>query len=469
MNRDPNDRPSIFNRPFDDDDLEATGPQRVERPRADPPRVEPPPESPPRPGGPPPPDRPIRPRPPDWAPPDRSSGPEGPNRQLIVLGAMGLAILALGGFIGASLLNPDQNAVVASQPSQTADPSTTSEPLPTASESEPPAATAEPTPVPTPTGPPAEVAVGGWATVTVGELNVRSNAGADNESRYRLVEGAVVHIAEGPTVIDGGNWYRIASLGGAAGWASAGWVAEPFLQTIVDDPTLIRCGPVQREVFAMEGGRPVPRDPLRIDDLAVPAAAFDAESLGVLELIRGMQREACFSAQVGGNGLPVIRAELNADACGHAVAEGDVFRLRPASGDGVSLASQVKEPVVLHPSLLVGGPPDDRKSSNLRTIVAMMANDGAVGCINASVIEGEGTSEVHRSASIAQCSVVHEYNRDSLKLSPASGGDVAWIKLTAEGYQAGQFPLETPLNISVNAWNSNTERQAYAWAAGECG
>jgi hypothetical protein len=461
MNRDPNDRPSIFNRPFDEDDLEATGPQRVEPPRAQAPRVEPPP-------GAAPPGRPIRPRPPEDAlPPQHASEPERTNRQLIVLGSMGLAILALGGFIGASLLNPDQNAVVASQPSPTPSPSMAAEPLPTASE--PPTATPDPTPQPTPAGPPAEVAVGGWATVTVGELNVRSSAGEDNESRYRLVEGAVVHVAEGPSVIGGGNWYRVASLGGAAGWASAGWVAEPFLQTVVDDPTLIRCGEVQREVFAIEGGRPEPRDPLRIDDLAVPAAAFDADSLAVLELIRGMQREACFSAEVGGNGLPVIRAELNAEACGHAVAEGDFFRLRPASGEGVSLTTQVKEPVVLHPSLLIGGPPDDRKSSNLRTIVSMMANEGASGCINATAIEGEGTIQVHRGANVAQCSVVHEYNRDSLKLSPASGGQMAWIKLSADGYQAGQFPLETPVMVSVNAWASNTDRQAYAWAAGDCG
>jgi hypothetical protein len=464
MNRDPNDRPSIFNRPFDEDDLEATGPQRVEPPRAQAPRVEPPPAAAS-------PDRPIRPRPPEEArPPQHASEPERTNRQLIVLGSMGLAILALGGFIGASLLSPDQNAVVASEPSLTPEPSMTAEASRTATASEPPAATAtaDPTPEPTPAGPPAEVAVGGWATVTVGELNVRSNAGADNESRYRLVEGAVVHVAEGPTTIDGGNWYRIASLGGAAGWVSAGWVAEPFLTTLVDDPTLIRCGPVQREVFAIEGGRPEPRDPLRIDDLAVPAAAFDEESLAVLELIRGMQREACFSAVVGGNGLPVIRAELNADACGHAVAEGDFFRLRPASGDGVSLSSQVNVPIVIHPSLLIGGSPDDRKSSNMRTILSMMANDGAIGCVNGGVIEGEGTIQVHRAANTSQCSVVHEYNRDSLKLSPASGGPTAWIKLSADGYQAGQFVLETRVTVNVNAWSANGDQQAYAWAGEAC-
>jgi hypothetical protein len=456
MHRDPNDRPSIFNRPFDDDDVDATGPHNTE-----PPRASVPPESPS-------PDRPIRMRPPEEAlVPDRSDAPERVNRQLIVLGGMGLAILALGGFIAASLLGPDQNAVVASEPGQTAAAATAAA-TPTATESEAPAATPDPTPQPTPAGPPAEVALGGWATVTVGELNVRRNAGEDNESLYRLVEGAVVHVAEGPSVIGGGNWYRVASLGGAAGWASAGWVADPFLQTLVDDPTLIRCGEVQREVFAIEGGRPEPRDPLRIDDLAVPAAAFDADSLAVLELIRGMQREACFSAEVGGNGVPVIRAELNAEACGHAVADGDFFRLRPASGEGVPLTSQVKVPVVLHPALLTG-PPDDRKSSNLRTIVAMMANEGASGCINASAIEGEGTLQVHRSANIAQCSVVHEYNRDSLKLSPASGGQMAWIKLSGDGYQAGQFPLETPVMVSVHASASNTDRQAYAWAAGDCG
>jgi hypothetical protein len=330
-------------------------------------------------------------------------------------------------------------------------------------------ATAEPTPQPTPAGPPQEVALGGWATVTVEELNVRKSPGLDETSVYRLVKGAVVHVPDGPTVIDGANWYRLASLGGASGWASSGSIAEPYLQTLVDDPTLIRCGKVMRPVFEIVNGAPQPRDPLLIGSMALPAAAFSDVSLGAIELIRGMDQEACFSAEVDTGGSPIVGSELNVRACGHAAADGGFFRLRPSAGGTAQLANQVKDPVVLLPSILAGGPSDDRKSSNIRTIVAMMATEGVSGCIFAGVVDGRAGVSAYRSVEVVQGSLVHEYNADSLKLTPASGGDVAWIKLTSDGYQPGQFPLETPVSVSVNAHADDGGRSAYAWQGGEQG
>ncbi len=447
---DPNrpERPSIFSKPSADD-LDATVVPKTPVSAA-------PPETH---------NRPIRPRPaPDL---DRSepipASLSGPSRQMIALGVMGIGILALGGFIVASLLRPDE-PVSAAVPTASASIDLDLGADPSSDATSEPTASPIPTPVPTPAGPPAEVAVGGWATVTVAELNVRDAAGSGNDSVYRLVEGAAVNVAEGPILVDGANWYRIASLGGAVGWASSGWVAEPFLETLVDDPTLIRCGTVGRPVFEVVNGSPEPHDPLHIGDLAVPVAAFSDLALGVIELQRGMGQEACFSAQQGPNGRPVIRTELSAVACGHAVAEGGFFRLRPGSGPNVSISSQVKDPVILHPSVLVGGPQDDRKASNLWTIVSMMTTDGGNGCINASVVENATGTQEYRSANVAQCSIVSEYNRDSLKLRPASGGGVAWIKLTGDAYQEGQFPLDTPIAVGVSADTSNDAHSAYAWS-----
>ena len=144
----------------------------------------------------------------------------------------------IGGFVVTMLLRPNDALVGATPPSAT--PSATAEPTATAA----PTATPAPTPEPTPAGPPQEVPVGAWATVAVDELNVRSAAGTDATSNYILVKGAVVQVAEGPTVVEDLNWYRVASLGGAVGWVTSGWVAEPFMTTLVEDPTLIRCGDV---------------------------------------------------------------------------------------------------------------------------------------------------------------------------------------------------------------------------------
>jgi hypothetical protein len=458
MNRYDPDRPSIFSKP-EEDDVAAT-PARAHQ---DPPYGENPTVV-TRASGPP---RAPRPPRPAYAP-ERPDDPEAPrNVRLIVLGSMGIAILALGGFIAASILRPASDpglSLASPEPSSSAIGVTAS-----AGPSGTPSMTAEPTPEPTPAGPPQEVAVHGWATVTVGELNVRRSAGPDEASVYRLVEGAVVNVAEGPTGIDGANWYRVASLGGAAGWVSSGWIAEPYLETLVDDPTLIRCGKVMRPVFEVVDGSPRPNDPLQIGGLALPVAAFNDVSLGVIELLRGMDQEACFSAEVGTAGVPVVRTELNVGACGHTVPDGGFFRLRPAAGGNLPLSSQVKEPVVVHPSILAGGPPDDRKSSNIRSIVAMMANEGVGGCINASAVGGTNDVVGYRSADVSQCSIVHEYNAHSLKLTPAAGGEMAWIKLTSDGYQPGLFPLETPVSVGINAQASDDARSAYAWIAGEPG
>ena len=147
-------------------------------------------------------------------------------------------------------------AAGAGSPTPTASPSAE----PTIAATPEPSATPEPTPEPTPAGPPVELAVGDWATVTADELKVRAGAGEDQDSTYTLIRGAVLTVAEGPQAVDGANWYRVASLGGAAGWVSSGWIANPSLETILNDPVLIRCGEVANPVFDIVDGAPVPRE-----------------------------------------------------------------------------------------------------------------------------------------------------------------------------------------------------------------
>jgi hypothetical protein len=456
MDRYDPDRPSIFSRPADDD-LDAAP-------------SEPPPVRATRPGqearGP------IRPRPPgEFDAPRRASASEGLSRQVIVFGSMGLAILALSGFIAFSLLRPDAEPTVAAVPSATASTAAVPSAEPSEAATAEPTASPIPTPEPTPAGPPAELAVGGWATVTVDELNVRRDAGPDEASVYRLVEGAVVHVADGPTVIGGGNWYRVASLGGATGWASSGWEADPYLETVTGDPTLSECGQVRRAVFDVVGGSATPHDPLRVGDYALPAAAFQDASLGAIELVRGMGDEMCFTARLGADGLPEMSTAVAVGACGHVEAEGSILRLEPTDDDSVPLASQVMESTIVHPALLDGGPADNRMSSNIRTVVGMMANDGTSGCLSVNVTQRGDAIESYRSVNVSQCSTVSLYDEFSLKLAPASGGPTAWIKLTAENFQVGQFPLGQPVQVTVDAGAGDRGRQVYAWRGNDpdCG
>ena len=70
----------------------------------------------------------------------------------------------------------------------------------------------------------------------------------------------------------------------------SGWEVEPFLTTLVEDPTLIRCGEVARPVFDVVNGAPIPHDPIRIGELALPAAGFSDLSLAAIESARSSPR-----------------------------------------------------------------------------------------------------------------------------------------------------------------------------------
>ena len=382
-------------------------------------------------------------------------------RVLVALGSAGAIALVLIGFIAFSVLGGGKEPVVAGDgvsPTPTA--SSNDEPTVTATTEPTPSPSA--TPEPTPAGPPVELAVGDWATVTADELHVRAGVGGDQESRYQLIRGSVVTVAEGPQPADHANWYRIASLGGATGWVSSGWIAEPYLETILNDPVLIRCGEVADPVFDLVDGAPQAREVLRIGDFAVPSSKLDEMTLATMELARGVRAETCVTAQVGSDGLPTLIAEPRASACGHAVAEGQAFWLRPAADQQAEVASQVKDPALVHPVLLAGSA-DNRQSSNFRTLLTMMSHDGAAGCIHASVDVDSGRVISSRSASMKQCSVVTEYNDQNLRLRPAAGGPSAWIKLPKDGSSKEEIPLERPIDVDIST-NVYPEGMA-SWAS----
>jgi hypothetical protein len=377
---------------------------------------------------------------------------------------IGVVLLALGvsAVVAMAVLGPQDGGIAAESPTEEPSPTATPVASPTPSEESSATGASSPPPAPTPAGPPQEIPVGAWATVAVDELSVRRSASTDAPSDYLLVQGAVVHVAEGPAVVGGLNWYRVASLGGAVGWVFSGWVEEPFLTTLVDDPTLIRCDEVTGPVFDVVDGEPVPHDPISIGDLKLPAAAFSDLSLGAMELLRGVNGEACISAQVGADGVPAITSQLSVQACGHAVADGGFFRLRPASGQDVPLQSQVKDPAIVHASVLVGGPPEDRQSSNLRGIMLIMASPDASGCINMNVTEDAGGVEGYRDIGTSTCAIVSEYNADNLRLTPVEGETEVWIKL-AGGTEPGIFPLGEPVEVGVSANVHEEGRNTYAW------
>lgn len=395
------------------------------------------------------------------------AGPPGPSRGLLIaLGAGAALLLLVGGFVAASVLGPDDDALgVASpsaQPSETVAPSPTPSTVPSPTPVATPTPTPLPTPSPTPAGPPQEVAVDGWAMVAVGELNVRAEPDGSSTSNYALVRGAVVHVAEGPVAAQGLSWYRIASLGGAVGWAASGWVAEPFMTTLVEDPTLIRCGELERPVFDVVDGAVVAHDPLALGGLALPVAAFSDATLGAMELMRGVGGEACFSAQVDAAGAPMLHANITVSACGRAVSAGEFFRLRPAAGQSVVPESQVKDPVVVHPAVLadISTPADDPMSGAVRTVFSLIAaGPDATGCVWINAVEGPDGAEVSHGADTTQCFVVHEQVADGITIRAAAGGDPQRL-----GLPDGAPPVVVGVPTLMNVGASTSVYGSYAYA-----
>ena len=413
-----------------------------------------------------------------WGPPARPDGEVAPPppgtvrvrpaggdrlspRMLVGLGSAGAIALVLIGFIAFSIFRgDDETGLVAGAGSPT--PTTSPSAEPTIAATPEPSATPEPTPEPTPAGPPAELAIGDWATVTVDELKVRAQAGANQDSTYTLIRGAVLTVAEGPQTAGGENWYRVASLGGAAGWVSSGFVANPYLETILNDPVLIRCGEVAGPVFDVVDGVPEAREVVRIGDFAVPSDKLDRATLATIELARGIRAEVCVTAQVGADGLPTLSSEPQVTACGHAVADGQAFWLRPAADQEAGVSAQIKDKAVVHP-ILLSGPADQRQSSNPRSLMTMMSQDGAAGCITGNInVDGDDVDS-YRGLSVEQCSVVSEYNDFNLKLRPAAGGPTTWIKL-ANGSSSGDIPLNKPIEVYVSTEVGPNGINSYAWS-----
>lgn len=448
MTRDPNDKPSIFNTPFEDEPLPSTEDLDATRSQPTGTGVRATPSIP-------------EPRRAPMAYDEVAPEPSSRSR-MVAIAAAGIVVLAGVGFGAATLLRGPATTGATESPSAT--PST----QPLESDSSEPSASAEAaTPVPTPAGPPSQLAVNGWATIGDDQLDVRREPAATSESLYLLASGAIVHVDEGPTVVDGANWYLVTSLGGASGWASSGPESDPALETLTAEPVVGECGQVQGPVFDTSGALAA-NDPLRIGVFALPASGFDDRTLAAMELLRGMGDPACFSARLGADGTPELSAELAVVACGHATPHGYLYQLVPADDDRISLADTVIEPTLIHPTLLDGGPADNRMSSNLATVMTMLANEGTNGCVNTNVVQHGSAVESHRSLSAFQCSLVELYDQYSLKLAPVSGGPTAWLKLSGSDYQTHLFQVGQRTTVNVDAGASDQDRYVYAWPQNPC-
>lgn len=369
--------------------------------------------------------------------------PPGSRRRTSALGqqpfvviAAGVVTLAFAGLATASLLapgDPDIGVVAPSTSaisSATAAPSATAAVAPTSSETAA-SGVSEPTPSPTPVGPPHELTAGGWATVAVDELNVRSEPGLDAEAGYRLIEGAVVSLAEeAPTMADGLAWYRVASLGGARGWAASGPASSPFLEMLAESEDLLHCGRVETPILAMVDGTVEPADSFYIAGAALPAAAFSEEVLGGLELLRATRdASACITAVVGPEGMPEPSIDLDYSVCGRIGRHAGGFAMEPvAEAAGYPTEMLIKDRGVLHPALFARAGEHHPMTDNFAVLVAWAAGGDDTACWSHRT---GASGRAHLDLRI--CALVHGASDDLAMLRRTSADDLVTFDLTTAG------------------------------------
>ena len=393
--------------------------------------------------------------------PSRGRRVTEPSRRFVIgLGASGLLIVILGGYVVGRLLGPDSGASLAGM-SHSASAMVSPSPSPTASVAMTLAPTPSPTPataavattVPAPAGPPSHLAVGGWAKVSVPELNVRSDPRMAATTNYRLVGGAAAYIAEGPVSADGFDWYRIISLGGARGWAASGSPESAFLTMFEEDASLAHCGRMPSAVLRVEDGSVRPHDPIHMGDLALPASGFDELELGALELVRSIDGEACIGAEIDADGEPRIDADIAGTACGRASRDTDgTYRLQPAAGQDVIVDFQVKVPAIVHPAILTNGSDDDPMSRNLRSVFVLMGSeDGIAACVHARVSERSSDTDTFQMVDGLLCVVVEEHTDERIVVRPGSAERRIELLMTAGSTPPGSVPMGVHTELNVTA------------------
>jgi hypothetical protein len=477
--QDPNERPSIFSRAEEDEDL---------RPAA----------------------APRRPEPPDWhdastrahatvrdeapiRPTERpATGPrvvlaqsEEPmeaehrrslsRRQKLALAGTGLAGLVVVGFVvgmltrsptidpalaGASAsptLSPTPSATV--EPSATPEPTAAATPSATVSQSPTPIATQVPTPVPTPVGPPQELARGGWATVAVGELNVRREPGLNATLEYRLVRGAVVHLRdEQPVDRDGLLWYRVRSLGGADGWSASGPQSSPFLTMLVADAYLLHCGLVEGAVFEVVEGTLSPRDPIRFAGIALPGSGLSDPLLALMELVRGIRGEMCIGVSVAADGSISVASSSSVWACGKPQIAGGIRRIAPAPDVDAAPDIRIKESAFVHPQVVTSQTGNEDVTRNMRAAFQLIAADpDATGCVEFRPLN-PSSGDHYQSVYAEQCVVVEEWDGQVMRLRPARADTVVTFRRPTD--VQGSIPVGVP--IAMGYYMAQDSHGAYA-------
>lgn len=376
--------------------------------------------------------------------------------QLTAVGVMGLAIIGLIGFIGASILGGSDDiplvaASVSVEPSVAA--SVTGTPGST------PAASATPTPQPDPATP---LTGGAWASVVTNAVNVRAEPDLDAPILGRAEHGEIVYVVSGESVeADDLTWYRAVTDPGTAGWMAGHAAFTQFLAEDAPDRDLPWCAVPDAPAFqASPGTDAVGLAPeLRVGGLPIDAAHLSVAGSAAVEIAWATQHDVCLDLEIARGQIRAARLEADLSGCGapaiHPSGIGIVFGTGAVRPDG----SVDRRAAQVHPALLGFLPMSASDPPNLEDVLRMAAGKQVDVCAEFSVAGGltdtavamEGTAEacVEVGAIDASVAVIHASESHRLLLTPGSVVDervqpftFRWVRVSAKGGTDGAVQID---------------------------
>ena len=361
---------------------------------------------------------------------------DGPSRRLLVaVGAGGILLIGLIGYVGASVLRIADDpglAAASATPTASLEPSASPSPSPSLT---PPAAAPSSSAGPSPTlrpQPATPLLQGQWASVLTDLVNLRATprlaaAGVGQAGRGEIV---FVLATEVPVEIDGFTWYPVVADPNEVGWVAGHGPTEQLLRSDAPSAEIVWCGTLTAPVFDMRGqeleGEAV------VAGLPVPTEHLGRTASSSLELMWGTERPVCVS-------LTIVAGTTSA---AEVVALEESFCARPLFGamahvlgipDGPGPVAETGRLFNLDDSVL-GTFYTDGVQSNIEdvmTVAGMQTQDPRDVCFDIIAGGGGDDATVETTATTQACVIITDVSAETVTMSDLEGVWTVELERTA--------------------------------------
>jgi len=244
---------------------------------------------------------------------------DGPSRRfLVAIGAGGILIIGLIGYVGASVLRlADDPGQAAASETPSASPETSATPSPSPSPT-PLAAVPSSSPGPSPTlrpQPATPLLAGQWASVVTDLVNLRATPRLAASVVGQAGRGEIVFVlaSEAPVEIDGFTWYQVVADPNEVGWVAGHGPTEQLLRSDAPSAEIVWCGLLTAPVIREQDQEL--DDQAAVAGLPVATSALGPGASAALELMWGAEIPVCVSLTIDAGTTMAAAVDLEESFC----------------------------------------------------------------------------------------------------------------------------------------------------------